>query len=188
MLCRSGTWFCPCFSPGWLQRTILEFLWLYYTAGKLSISSCKRSELHENAQASGKALRHGPPPLSQKESLLTGYGNVTMVFRWWTPKLEKTLNRSFGIAITGFTYVAALLCCVMLMLCKANRPFYRYGSHIEFIRFKEYYGMPRGHSLSIYSCFLGKKRTSLYVSLEKGDHSYIQTWHNDLFFPFTIFF
>ena len=25
-----------------------------------------------------------------------------------------------------------------------NRPFYRYGGHIEFIRFKEYYGMPRG--------------------------------------------
>ena len=26
-----------------------------------------------------------------------------------------------------------------------NRPFYRYGSHIELIPFKEYYGMPRGH-------------------------------------------
>ena len=26
-----------------------------------------------------------------------------------------------------------------------NRPFYRYGSHIELIRFKEYYRMPRGH-------------------------------------------
>ena len=25
------------------------------------------------------------------------------------------------------------------------RPFYRYGGHIEFIRFKEYYRMPRGH-------------------------------------------
>ena len=25
-----------------------------------------------------------------------------------------------------------------------NRPFYRFGGHIEFIRFKEYYGMPRG--------------------------------------------
>ena len=27
----------------------------------------------------------------------------------------------------------------------ANRPFYRYGGHIELIRFKEYYRMPRGH-------------------------------------------
>ena len=45
-----------------------------------------------------------------------------------------------------------------------NRPFYRYGSHIEFIRFKEYYGMPRGHSLSIYARFSGKKRTSMYIS------------------------
>ena len=26
-----------------------------------------------------------------------------------------------------------------------NRPFYRYGGHIELIRCKEYYRMPRGH-------------------------------------------
>ena len=31
---------------------------------------------------------------------------------------------------------------------KNNTPFYRYGGHIEFIRFKEHYGMHRGHSLS----------------------------------------
>ena len=43
-----------------------------------------------------------------------------------------------------------------------NRPFYRYGGHIELIRFKEYYGMPRGYepdpiySLSIYSRFSGQ--------------------------------
>ena len=43
--------------------------------------------------------------------------------------------------------------------------------------------MPRGHSLSIYSCFSGKKRTSVYISREKGDHFYIQTRHNDLFTP-----
>ena len=32
------------------------------------------------------------------------------------------------------------------IVCKfeINRPFYRYGGHIELIRFKEYYGMPRG--------------------------------------------
>ena len=27
-----------------------------------------------------------------------------------------------------------------------NRPFYRYGGHIELIRFKEYYRMPGGMS------------------------------------------
>ena len=59
----------------------------------------------------------------------------------------------------------------------------RYGDHIEFIRFKAYNGMPREHSPSIYSRFSGKKRTSLYISREKGDHYYIQTRHNDLFFP-----
>ena len=48
--------------------------------------------------------------------------------------------------------------------------------------------MPRGHSLSIYASFSCKKRTSLYISREKGDHYYIQTRHNDLFFPITIFF
>ena len=38
---------------------------------------------------------------------------------------------------------------------KANRPFYQYGGHIEVIRFKEYYGVPKGHLLSIYVKFLG---------------------------------
>ena len=27
----------------------------------------------------------------------------------------------------------------------ANRPFYRYGGHIELLRFKEYYRMPMEH-------------------------------------------
>ena len=55
-------------------------------------------------------------------------------------------------------------------LILAKRPFYRYGGHIEFITFKEYYGIPRGHSLSIYAHFSDKKRTSLYISWEKGDN------------------
>ena len=32
----------------------------------------------------------------------------------------------------------------MLTADSDNRPFYRYGDHIELIRFKEYYGMPGG--------------------------------------------
>ena len=68
-----------------------------------------------------------------------------------------------------------------------NGPFYRYGGHIEFTRFKDYYGMPRRHLLSIYARFSGKRRTSLYNSPEKGDHYYIQTRHNDLFFPLQSF-
>ena len=31
-----------------------------------------------------------------------------------------------------------------LLGVQTNRPFYRYGSHIELIRFKEYFRMPRG--------------------------------------------
>ena len=60
---------------------------------------------------------------------------------------------------------------------------YPYGGHIEFIRFKEYYGMPGCHLFIIYARFSGKMRTSLYTSREKGVHYYIQTRHNDLFFP-----
>ena len=41
--------------------------------------------------------------------------------------------------------------------------------------------MPRGLSLSIYARFSGKRRTSLYISQEKGYHYYIQTRHNYLF-------
>ena len=59
---------------------------------------------------------------------------------------------------------------------KQNRPFYRYGGHIEFTRVKEYYGMPRGHLLSIYARFSGKKRTSLNISREKGDHFLLQSF------------
>ena len=47
--------------------------------------------------------------------------------------------------------------------------------------------MPRGHSLSIYARFSGKKRTSMYISREKGDHYYIQTRHNDLFSHYNLF-
>ena len=74
-----------------------------------------------------------------------------------------------------------------LQLFPPNRPFYRYGSHIEFIRFKEYYGMPRGHSLSIYARFLGKKRTYCIFLGKKA--IIIKSKHGTTsFFPITIFF
>ena len=47
--------------------------------------------------------------------------------------------------------------------------------------------MPRGHSLSIYARFLGKKRTLMYIFREKGDHYYIQTRHNNLFSHYNLF-
>ena len=68
-----------------------------------------------------------------------------------------------------------------------NRLFYRYSGRIEFIRFKEYYRMPRGHSLNIYTRFSGKKRTSLYIAQEKA--IIITSKHGTtIFFPITIFF
>ena len=47
--------------------------------------------------------------------------------------------------------------------------------------------MLKGHSLTIYAPFSGKKRTSIYISREKGDHYYIQTRHNDLFSHYNLF-
>ena len=47
--------------------------------------------------------------------------------------------------------------------------------------------MLKGHSLTIYARFSGKKRTSIYISREKGDHYYIQTRHNDLFSHYNLF-
>ena len=38
-----------------------------------------------------------------------------------------------------------LLFHLIIKRCTSNRPFYRYGGHIELIQFKEYYRMPRGH-------------------------------------------
>ena len=35
---------------------------------------------------------------------------------------------------------------VFQVLYEGNKPFYRYSSYIELIRFKDYYGMPRGKS------------------------------------------
>ena len=58
-----------------------------------------------------------------------------------------------------------------------NRPFYWYGGHIEFLRFEEYYGMPRGHSLrELHRVFLGKKE--IIITSKRG---------TTIFFPITIF-
>ena len=47
--------------------------------------------------------------------------------------------------------------------------------------------MLKGHSLTIYARFSGKKRTSIYISREKGDHYYSPTRHNDLFSHYNLF-
>ena len=86
-------------------------------------------------------------------------------------------------SIIGKAAVNIILLDILLYI-KHNTLFHRYGGHVEF---KEYYGMPRGHSLSISARFLGKKRTLLYISGEKSDHYYIQTRHNDFFSHYNLF-
>ena len=52
--------------------------------------------------------------------------------------------------------------------CKNNyRPFYQYGGHIEFIRFKEYYGMPRGGTRSLFTRAFRAKRGLQCIFLGK---------------------
>ena len=48
-------------------------------------------------------------------------------------------------------------------------------------------GCPGGTRSDIYARFSGKKRTSMYISRQKGDHYYIQTRHNDLFSHYNLF-
>ena len=123
----------------WLAVAILEFLWLYCTVGELSILSGELSELQENAQASSEAVRDRHLALASPivcGSHLTSHdspkrraGSQAMALQaldaicakrcsgmchGWTSKPQKTLNRGFRIAITGYTYGAALLCCVFL--------------------------------------------------------------------------
>ena len=47
-----------------------------------------------------------------------------------------------------------------------NRPFYRFGGHIEFIRFKEYYGMHRG-TRSVFTLAFRPKRELHCIFLGK---------------------
>ena len=54
-----------------------------------------------------------------------------------------------------------------------SRPFYRYGSHIELLRFKEYYVLPMGHEHHpLYTRLVLEIWLSLLISQEKGDHYY----------------
>ena len=48
-------------------------------------------------------------------------------------------------------------------------------------------GCPGGTRSDIHARFSGKKRTSMYISRQKGDHYYIQTRHNDLFSHYNLF-
>ena len=48
-------------------------------------------------------------------------------------------------------------------------------------------GCPGGTCSVFTGTFQAKKRTSMYFSQEKGEHDYIQTRHNDLFFPLQSF-
>ena len=52
-----------------------------------------------------------------------------------------------------------LLCVDIKVYCIIqNRPLYRYGGHIEFIGFKEYYGIPRGHEHDLIYSHMSKQK------------------------------
>ena len=95
-----------------------------------------------------------------------------------------------GMIILGHVALGNAYATLTRLAIAQNRPFYRYGGHIEFIRFKGYYGMPRGHSRSIYGRFSGKKE-NFNVFFSGGEHDNIQSKaidrHNDLFPPLQSF-
>ena len=108
-----------------------------------------------------------------------------------------------GMIIPGNVALGNAYATLTHLAIAQNRPFYRHGGDIEFIqepikylmgswfiRFKEYYGMPRGHSRSIYGRFSGKKE-NFNVFFSGGEHDNIQSKaidrHNDLFSPLQSF-
>ena len=111
-----------------------------------------------------------PPPYSWPDGLFTGLYCSAVIqgcvkrrgfisrqtdLRKHLASVDQTLdNRLFNIH--------RLITIQQISVRETNRPFYRYGGHIELIRFKENYGMSRGHdrdpiySLSIYARFSGQ--------------------------------
>ena len=71
----------------------------------------------------------------------------------------------------------------------SNRPFYPYGGHIELIRFKEYYEMPRGHEhfsfvfLSAFGTFFLKVFLELDSDGKKDPCAVLFGCNNDRLFP-----
>ena len=61
---------------------------------------------------------------------------TTLLYLYFQIKRALTLKRSKKKYFTGGLGSENFI---------SNRPFYRYGGHIELIQFKEYYRMPRGH-------------------------------------------
>ena len=69
---------------------------------------------------------------------------------------------------------------------RCNRPFYRYGGHIEFIRLKEYYGMPGGTrsvstrafpaKIELHCIFLGKRRSLLHPNKAQRSFFLLQSF------------
>ena len=69
-----------------------------------------------------------------------------------------------------------------------NRPFYRCGGHIEFIRFKEYYGMPRGTCSVFKRAFRATKELKCIFLGKKAIIIFISKHGTTIFFSIAIFF
>ena len=112
------------------------------------------------------------------QTLLCPFDSSILPWSLHSPQVLPDIVVSQCFLVRTSLYMVFVVKCLNLCIDQLdkgvpNRPFYWYNSHVELIRFKVCYGMPWGHSLSIYTCFSGKKRTSLYISWEKGDHYYI---------------
>ena len=79
-----------------------------------------------------------------KEMYSNSYDFVYLLHFWFI--IYYIYGSGFHYIYGGYYIYGWLLLHLWLVLpLFSNRPFYRYGGHIELIRFKEYYRMPRGH-------------------------------------------
>ena len=75
-----------------------------------------------------------------------------------------------GLVFEGFTGVYE-------RIYRFNGPFYRYGGHIESIRFNEYYGMPRRHEHAPFFRLVIWSFTVYFSGKRLGISPFIQSLH-----------
>ena len=73
------------------------------------------------------------------------------------------------------------------MLIQLTGPFLPIGGHIEFIRFKEYYGMSRGLAQYLCSLFGQKENFTVYFSEKRRSLLHPNTAQRSFFFHYNLF-
>ena len=138
-----------------------------------------------------------PPPYSWPDGLFTDlYCSAVIqgcVKRRCFISRQTDLHKHLSpVAQTLDNAIHRIITIQQISVGETNRSFYGCGGHIELIRFKEYYGMSRGHerdpiySLSIYARFSGQffsKFPEKKILMGKKDRCAVFWCTNDRLFP-----